>query len=131
METLIKTNSKQYRERIYAAILESINFEDNNGKYIEELTPRQKIDYFFATFDSEYNNEYNKKRYPNEQERIAQWLSGLPSHIHIPYCSDDILEFAANMHGISKVPENKREIIISGFFNHMAFMLLQMKSKIK
>lgn len=130
METLIKTNSKAYRERIYAEILDAINFEVE-GKYIEDLTPKQKIDYLFATFDSEYNNEYNKRRYPNHQERLAQWLMGLPSCIHLPTWSDDILEFAAKVHGISKVPENKQSIIIQGFYNHMAFMIFQLKQKLQ
>ena len=131
MNALIKTNSKQYRERIYAELLERINFEDDNGKYIEDLTPRQKIEYLLATYKSEYDNSYNRKQYPNNQERLAQWLMGIPSNIDLPIYNSNILEFAAKVHGIESVPKDKENVIINNWFNHIAFILIQMNSKIK
>ena len=126
MATLIKTNSKVYRERIYKEILDAINFE-HDGEYIEDLTPKQKIDYLFSSFEREFNYENNKKRYPNYQERLAQWLMGQPSYIHLPSYNFEILEFAARVHGIDEVPENKQDIIINGFYMHMAYMIMKLK----
>lgn len=48
------------------------------------------IEELFNNFESEFNHEYNKKRYPNLTQRVGQWLSGLPNYIDIPFYYWDI-----------------------------------------
>ena len=48
------------------------------------------INEFFECYNSEFNHEYNKKRYPNEVQRIAEYLRGSPSCIDLPFYYDDI-----------------------------------------
>ena len=37
------------------------------------------LKFFFDIFDEEFNGSYNKKYYPNLQDRISHYLQGLPS----------------------------------------------------
>ena len=67
----------------YAYVLDAIDHDGGDA---------EKIRYFFANYEIEFNTAYNKKRYPNEAQRIGQYLQGLPSCINIAYWDQDIVE---------------------------------------
>lgn len=126
MTNLLRTNTKEYKERIYKYLLESIDFEDLEG---EEITDRQKIDYLFAHFESEYGHE--KRRTPNEQERLKGWLMGLPSYINIAFYNYDILELAKELHNTKVLTEKEENKILENYWDHIAFMLLKLKRELR
>ena len=67
-----------------------------------------------------------KKRYPNIQQRFAQYLSGLPINI---YCyNDDIIDIAENWHG-EKFTKKKEMLIVNNWFNFLAFKFIQLAEK--
>jgi len=123
MTKLLKTNTKKYLSNIQAAILEAVNFEDLGDI---ELNNRQKIEYLMADFKACANYPNNKKRIPNEQNRLADWLQGLPNCLNIPFTNYDILNFMAKMHEVTAIPEQKEDVIINGYFGHIAFNILKM-----
>jgi hypothetical protein len=109
---MLRTNTIKYRENIKIAIEKRLKRE--SIKTIDDL---------LLTFNDEQNYEANKKRYPNIQTRVAEWLScgGGLGFIY----SYDIDDFAAECHGISEIPENKRPIVRDNFHNHMAYFILK------
>lgn len=73
MET--KVNLK-HAEAVRAYVISAI---DCSG------TDEQKVKYFFKNFKVEYDHDYNVKRYPNLQNRISEYLMGLPSTLSIEF----------------------------------------------
>ena len=123
---MLRTNTKQYRNNVYKFLLNAIEFEELGDV---ELSDREKIDYFFSEFESQANYEYNLKRLPNNQERLADWIGGLPSCIDIPFANYDVLQLVESLHEC-EIPDNKKDIILSNYFNHLAYMLISLKDKL-
>jgi len=117
---LLRTNTNEYKNN-FKTVLESYLFDDAHG-YCENIND------LLLCFNSEYNFENNKQRYPNLQNRIANWLQGMPSGFSFGY-RNEILNFASEVHKIDKIPENKEDIIINNFYNHCAAMLIRLGSK--
>ena len=67
-------------------------FDCIHSDEVELTTDKEKVDYFFECFRKEFNNGYYRRMYPNLQDRIAQYLQGLPSCIGIAYTYHDILK---------------------------------------
>lgn len=105
-------------------LLDSIEIEEN-----ENATDKEKINYFFDCYDREFNHEYNKKRYLNEQERLKNYLQGLPSSINIPFYNWDIIELYKELNGIKTLSSKKEESVIKYYWDKIAFTLLQLKRK--
>jgi hypothetical protein len=53
---------------INAYILEAINVTDYN---VIATTEQEKLQFVADCFNSEYNHEYNKKRYPNYSKQVC------------------------------------------------------------
>ena len=118
----LKTNTKEYRQRIEEYILECVSSED------EELTTlEEKINHFFFRFSGEFDFQNNKLRYPNRQQRIAEYLAGLP--FQFDFMNYKILEVAKNLHKIETLTEKEEDKIIANWFNHLALHILRLKEK--
>jgi len=68
------------------------------------------------------------RRYPNEQIRLSNWLSGLA----LPFVEGynyKILEQTARLHEVERedITEKQVNTILNNYFNHMAFMMLKLK----
>lgn len=111
----MKTNSNAYKALIRAYILNSVY------DYAGPETVQDKARHIWAMFDTTYNYPDNRRRIPNTQARVAEWLSGLP--LNIAYANGDILELAELWHG-EPFDDEKAEKIVSGWFNHVAFHLM-------
>ena len=120
---MIKTNTKEYKAKIFKYILECIDSEDENLK-----TPKQKIDHFFNRFESEFNYKNNQLRHPNFQDRIANYLMGLP--FNFEFENYKILQLAEELHDC-KLTEKEEDRILSNYWNHLAFKIIQLKYKYK
>lgn len=117
---LLRTNTNEYKNN-FKTILNDylLNYGDNYCENINDL---------LLCFNNEYNYENNKKRYPNLQTRLKEYLQGTPYGFGFAY-KDEILSFAAEVHKIEKIPTNKEDIIISNFYNHCAAMILRIANK--
>ena len=117
---LLKTNTKQYKEN-FKNYFNTLFLDHEN----ENIT---NINSFLIYSKNEWNFTNNKKRIPNLQARFADYLQGLPYGFSFAYRCE-ILELAAELHELKKVPENKEDIIIKNFYNHCSAMFLKLADK--
>ena len=103
-------------------LLESINTDEIG----ENATDKEKINFVFETFNNEYNDAYYKRRYPNECERLANYLRGLPSCIHIAFSDYDIIQIGKSW-GYCKTPKQEANFV-NNWWSVMAFRLIQMRN---
>lgn len=115
---------KYTKPQIFSDILAMI---DN-----EKVTPEGKLFELFQAFRSEYNTPYSQKVYPSVQDRLEQWLRGLPSIINHPFSNYDILQWAIK---IGTLPENHTEKqadkILENYWRWLAASIVQLGSKFK
>lgn len=96
-------------------------FDCIHSDEVELTTDKEKVDYFFECFRNEFNDEYHRRMYPYLQDRIAQYLQGLPSCIGVAYTYHDILEVKKEW-GV--ICDDAR--FIEKWFSVLAFRLIQM-----
>lgn len=94
----------------------------------ENATDKEKINFVFDTFNNEYNDAYYKRRYPNECERLANYLRCLPSCIHIAFSDYDIIQVGKSW-GYRKTPRQEADFV-NNWWNYCAYRLIQMRDKL-
>lgn len=99
----------------YAYVLDAIDFE---GSDIE------KVDFFFYNFNEEYNSDYEKRCYPNLQERIAEYLKGSPSCIGVEHGDYNVAEIG-KLWGYCKTDKQAAKFV-GGWFDTIALRLIQL-----
>ena len=112
---MLRTNTKIYRERIKGYIISCIDSEDVH------LSESDKIPYLMQRFESE--TRHNIKRYPNDQDRMANWLAGLP--FNFDFESHRILEVAQELHGC-ELTDKQEDTILNNWWNHLAYHILRL-----
>ena len=123
--TTVKTNSKAFNTLAYQYILDAINSED-----IELNSDTEKLQYLANEFKSAANYEFNLKRYPNTQDRFADWIAGLPSSFSIDFTNYDILQLAVKWNSLADTTnEDKNFKVLNNWFNLIAFKVMQLMSK--
>lgn len=113
------------KKHAFNYILDSI---DGDGYGVELTTDKQKVDFIYKTFSSEYAHQI--KYYGNEVRAFAEYLAGLPSCINVEFRNFYILEMAKQWGSLPEnATEKQEEKIISNWFNYMAnnFFLLRKK----
>ena len=123
---MLKTNSKKYLNNIQSYILDSI---DGTEYDIKTETPTEKLQFLFDCFEVEFNYKNNKLRYPNLQDRFANWLQGLPSVINLPYQEYEILQLSKIFFEVYTLTEKQKETIINNYWSFMAFHIIKLKNK--
>lgn len=103
-------------------LLDCINTEQIG----ERATDKEKIDFIFKTFEAEYGCPYNKRIYPNERERLSQYLRGLPSSVCIAFTNYEIAQIGKSW-GLCKTSEAEAKFV-ENWFDVCAFRLIQMRS---
>ena len=115
---MMRTNSKRYT--------------DNMRRYLsgcmEEGFP-EGLARVFQCFASEFDHDYNRKRWPNNQERLAHYLQGLPSCLDIDYANHSILEVAARLHEVKGFDAKMEDKILENWFSHVALFLIRFQDK--
>jgi hypothetical protein len=123
MKTL-KTNTKEFNEMYFKYILESINFEDFDPK-----NDKEKMELFWVDFDQRANFENNKKRIPNLQDRIADFLRGIP--YNFKFANHEILEMAVNQRSLPEnYTEKQADRILENYWNFTALKIMQLSKKL-
>lgn len=114
----MKKNIRDY-EKVgvqFGYILDAINLEG---------TDLEKVSYFFDSFNAERNSAYDKRCYPNLQDRIAEYLKGLPSCIGIAFSDYDIEQIGKSW-GYCKTDKQVAKFV-DNWFDTIAFRLIQLK----
>lgn len=121
----MKKNVREYKNLgvQFAYVLDCIYNDEKDN-----MCDKEAINYFFECFNKEYNNNYNKRLYPNLQERISQYIQGLPTCIGIAFTDYDI-EQVGKTWGYCQT-EKQKENFINNWFSVIAFRLIQLKEKL-
>ena len=120
---MLRTNTKKYQENFKTYFLEVIKSQD----LPEDIkTDKEKVNFIFKRFNSEYNHANNIRRQPNFQIRFAEWLQGLA--INLPYNYNDIIELAKKLLETDQV--NNEDRIINNYWSFMAFQIIKLKDNL-
>lgn len=109
---LQRTNSKAFKAKIREYLVDSISEEQ-----CADTSPEARMRWLSSEFDRVANYPFNLKKIPNEYERMADYLAGLPTGID--YENYRILKVAAEWHGMKwgdTLDDKQAERIIEGWF---------------
>jgi hypothetical protein len=124
---MLRTNSKKYLNNIQTYLINAI---DSDGYENQPTTDKAKVSFLVDCYNSEYNHAYNVKMYPNEQNRFANWLSGLPSVLNIPFYPSSILELSKELQEVETYDQKTKDKICNNYFNFMAYHILKLNQKL-
>lgn len=83
---------------------------------------------FWQSFSEEFNNAFNKKRWPNLQARVGQWLRGLP--IGIDFADDDIIKVAKRLGSVDEnASKRKLDAVVNTWFEFFAGKVIELSEK--
>ena len=120
---MLRTNTKKYQENFKNYFLEVIKSQD----LPEDIkTDKEKVNFIFERFNSEYNHANNIRRQPNFQLRFAEWLQGLA--INLPYNYNDILELAKKLLETDQL--KNEDTIINNYWSFMALQIIKLKDNL-
>jgi hypothetical protein len=119
---LLRTNTNEYKRNMEAYIFDCINNEDE-----ELLSIQSKLEYVISEFKRVANYPSNIHNIPNNINRMADYLQGLPFDFAFDYV--DILKHSALLHNLGSIPKNKEDTIIKGWFNHIASNIFKLCDK--
>ena len=108
----------------FGYLLDSINTDEIG----ENATDKEKINFVFDAFNDEYGNAYNMRTYLSEQERLVNYLRGLPSCIHIAFSDYDIIQIGKSW-GYCKTPKQEADFV-NNWWSRCTYRLIQMRDKL-
>lgn len=86
-----------------------------------------KIDNFWRQYYNEWHCHYHTSLYPNEQDRVAAYLSGLP--LDFAWTRQEILQQLSSW-GYDTSDEKKVERMLDRWWNVLAFRLIQLRDAV-
>ena len=114
---MLRTNTKQYMKNVTEYILDSIPEEWGN-------TEAEKLAELKAEFERVANHPYNLQRYPNNQERLADYLSGLP--INLDFSNYDILQRDKQLREYTEdLTDKKADSLLANYWSFMAYQIMK------
>lgn len=99
---------------------QDMNFENDN----------QVLQFFFDEFKEEFNYEYNKRYYPNLQQRIEYYLRGLPGCCNIEFIDYNILQLGVKWGVLSCADDKKACSFVANFWSVCALRIIQAATKV-
>ena len=94
----METKSKQVKQQIKAHILECV-YDENENQYQTLEDAKERL---LSEFDRVAGHEWNLRRFPNNQDRFSDYLSGIP--FHFEYTNHGIIEY---LNGLGINPNGK------------------------
>lgn len=119
---MLRTNTKKYKSNIKNYILSAVNDDLENATDLEKLT------FICNDFKRVCNHKYNLKRYPTTQNRLADYLQGLPFHFVDAY-RYDIIKTAEKLLECTLKDEKLKERIVNNYYNHLASHIIRIISE--
>ena len=112
---------------INSYILNAINGE-GYGKILN--TDAEKLQFLVETFNNEYSFPDNLKRYPNNQDRLKNWIMGLPSSFNIDFSYIDMIRVSTELNLLPIDATSKQKDKITGnWFNLIAYKTIVLMRK--
>ena len=99
-----------------------INAIDGEAYDAVSKTENEKIDFLFETFYAEYGWRAEQI---GEQPAMAEWFSGLPSVIDVPFYNEDIAQLLSDNHVIAEA--NTDHPTVGSFFGFLATCAITLK----
>ena len=119
---MTKLHHTEYKKNYKNYILSTIE-EDGEGKPL--TTDKEKINYIFDRFNSEYGFMVERV---GKQKAISRWLSGLA--LDLPFYYNEIVDLAVKMGSIDPNPNDKlREKVEQGYWDFMANIIMSFEPK--
>ena len=113
----LKTNTNAFR-----AIITNFLFEHLNDIDSPKETDTEVADYSKGRFEGE--TRYDKRKFNNTQERLADWLRGLP--FQLPYWDEDIINLAKSWGTLAAdATEKQEQRIVDNYYSFMAYQILK------
>ena len=106
-------NTKEIDAKIKAYFLDNI---DGTGYDRELTTDKEKFTFVIECFRSEYGHEIDRQ---GEYAAFSDYLSALPSCLHIAFYNGEILELATEW-GAATSTEHQKDKVLEGYFSFMA-----------
>ena len=129
----MKTNSKEFKRKMQAYILDCIDTEAYDQKF---NTTKERLEFVHQCFIKEFWYDNNKRRYGSQVAGFKEYLMGLPSVIGIDFENYRILEIAKewgsykNTTGMSeKAIERYEDAIIGTWFYLVSVNFFNMLKK--
>ena len=114
---MLRTNTNKYRANVKKYILESIDDEWGN-------TDKEKLAELKAEFERVANHPYNLQRHPNHQDRLADYLSGLP--INLDYTNYDILQRDKQLRQYNTdLTDKQADRLLANYWSFMAYQIMR------
>jgi hypothetical protein len=121
MKNLVRTNTNNFKKRAYNYLIDAMRNDEN-----EDENPETVVLDFFTQYETAGNFDNNKRRIPNNQERLADYLMGLPTNL--PYSNYQILEDAKTLHGCKELTAKEETTIINGHWSFWALHILSLEN---
>ena len=117
-------NTKSLKHPVYQYLIDNIkDVETIKLEYGVEVedTISARLQWVMDTFRKEYVYEHNIKTYGSEQNIFTQWLTGVPSEIHIDVYYSNIIKLAKEWGALSENANEKQEDkICKNWFNFIS-----------
>lgn len=122
-------NGRNGKQFVYVldCIKNSTRAQDENRTFANDF---EAVTFFFECFESEYNNDYNKRICKDLQKRVAAWVAGLPSCFCCDYESFNIIKNGVSWGVLSGTDERKNENFINGWFSALACRVITVAVKV-
>jgi hypothetical protein len=115
--TLKNTNTKEFTRKVWTHLKSGAYDVDENMTFAEFAA------YSWERFDSEYNYEQNRRRYPQLQVRVKEWLSGLA--LTVACYNGDIVNVLEEWHDC-QLTDKQVDRLVLNWFNFLSFKLIQL-----
>lgn len=129
----LRTNTKEYIKREEKYLLDSIqDWYFDEVENFENLSDKDRFNIVMSELRKHSDHEFNKRRFPNHQERLKDHLLGEPGCIDIPTRYHIILGDVANLHKVKvkDMPEKLQDTILNNFHSRIAYALLKLETKL-
>jgi hypothetical protein len=97
--------------------------------HLEGENDASKINKFWQTYYDEWYCHNHTLLYPNEQDRVAEYLRALPSGVNFAWTNHEILQQLASW-GYDTSDEKKAERMLDRWWNVLAFRLIQLRDAV-
>lgn len=114
------------KQKLEKYIIDSISTE---GYGVKATTNKEKLQFLYNTFKSEFGHEIARK---GEVNAFKDWIQGLPGSFNIEFYNNKILELAKRIGSLPANPTEKEEDkIIDNYWNFMAVNTFKLFRKYK
>lgn len=120
---ILRTNSKEFRKRFEQYFIDCINSDDFESENIDDC-----LKYFWQEFDRVSNYPYNKQCHPVLQDRVADYLAGLPFGFAFDW--QGIKDAGIRLGTVDEnTPDEKIDKYIYTWFGFLACKIIQLSEK--